>query len=421
MSSFLKNLNMGVWFRNKTFCLIFAILSAFAIWLFVVISVSPDIEMTIRDVPIKVTAPAGSELKAVEGTDVTATVKIKGKRYQIGSLGKNDIVVSANTDGVSSSRYYDLSLVVDDANANYTVLSVSPETIFVKFDKIVTKELTIEPQITGLRIPDGYIHNPDQDTVVTPGTVTLSGPENSVSKIVSAVVYCDLSDALYESQSSEQAIVFLDSAGNAVEDSLITVSATTAELNIKVNKIVELPLTLTYINVPTDFPLSEMSYTLSNPTITVAAEESVLKNYNELTLGYINFKQLDLTENSSLTFSVNLPSNFINVDNIETVIADFDVTDLTSTSLNLKEFTVVNVPAGYTATVTTTSLNNVKLVGSAADIKALSARDIVAKIDFADYDVQAGQIQLPVSIYAPTSGFVWAVGEYEVVVSIKEN
>ena len=96
----------------------------------------------------------------------------------------------------------------------------------------------------------------------------------------------------------------------------------------------------------------------------------------------------------------------------------FEADDLASTSLSLKNFQIVNVPDGYTATVEEESLR-VYVLGRKSIISGIAAGDFVVKVDLSDMNLRNGKYEIPVSIYAPTKGFVWAVGEYSVTVDAK--
>ena len=43
----------------------------------------------------------------------------------------------------------------------------------------------------------------------------------------------------------------------------------------------------------------------------------------------------------------------------------------------------------------------------------------MVRVDLSDMNLRDGKYEIPVSIYAPTKGFVWAVGEYSVTVDAK--
>ena len=174
------------------------------------------------------------------------------------------------------------------------------------------------------------------------------------------------------------------------------------------------------LNVPENFPVDELSYSLSVDSITVAAEDSVLRNHSSLVLGYIDFKQMNLLTSSQMDFAVQLPEGFTDMDDIEVVTVSFEADDLASTNLSLKNFQLVNVPEGFTVTVEESALR-VYVLGKKSIISGIAAGDFVVKVDLSDMRTRAGKYEMPVSIYAPTKGYVWAVGEYSVTVDAKAS
>lgn len=89
---------------------------------------------------------------------------------------------------------------------------------------------------------------------------------------------------------------------------------------------------------------------------------------------------------------------------------------MTSKKFNVTKFNTINTPSNFNATVLTTRISSVEIVGPTSVIAGLSSTDIVAEIDFSAHDVTSGQYNIPVSISIPGENNVWAVGDYHVVV-----
>lgn len=172
---------------------------------------------------------------------------------------------------------------------------------------------------------------------------------------------------------------------------------------------------------PQIFPLEELEYTLSNDYITVAATAETLSRYYEVPIGYVDLSQLDLTVNSSLTFKLQLPDAIRNYNNIENVVVEFNSEGFEAKTLSVRNIVIRNVPPDYDAQLLTRSINNVRMIGPSEIIDGLKSTDLVAEIDFADQEVQTGQYEVSVQIYAPNKGLVWAIGEYTAVVSVQEK
>ncbi|MEA5011649.1 MAG: CdaR family protein [Angelakisella sp.] len=426
----MSKLSFSTIFRKPSYTALFSILVALVCWFVIVAVTSDERTLEITKVPVSVDTSSGAisslGLNVIEGEGETVSVMVRGKRIVVGGLKAEDIKLRADLSGITgpaSNKELEIKPVLS-ADDDYEIVSITPSTIKVTFDRLLDKEIPITMDVTGLSVPaEGYMLG---DVAVSPSSVTIVGPEIDLNRIAKAVVRADINAPLTQSQIITAGIQFYDSEGSLVEvssKSHISTSVASVDISIPVKKIVELPLKLSFLNVPEDFPIEELEYTLSNENITVAAPEDAIKNYYEIVVGHIDFTELDLTQNNTVTFDVKLPSGFVNINNIENVVVEFDPQNVIAKNFNLKakNFSVINVPPAYDVQVLTTAINNVRMVGDKETIEKLLATEIVMEIDLSESEVQPGQYQRSVRIYAPTKGFVWAVGDYSAVISVKEK
>lgn len=404
--------------KKPSYTVVISILIAVMAW-FVVVNTDPDQErvVTITNVPVNISTTALNSLglNIIEGEDPVVSVQVRGRITEVGILTADDIQVQASFSDIAGAGTYELRLSATSAAG--TVEAIIPETITMTFDRETRKELPVTVDINGLSVPENdYILGA---VTANPSSVTVRGPESDVNRIARAVVRADLSEPLTRSQVVSADIVFVDSDGNVVESEHITSDFTSVDITIPVKRIVELPLRLSFTNVPEGFPLEELVYTMSNETIVVAAQESTISATEEIIAGVIDMEQLDLTEQSTYTFQVRLPDDFVNIDNIENIVVEFDTQGLTSTYLNLSEFQVLNAPEEFTVTPLTQALYNVKIIGFAEAMQSIQPDDFQVTVDLSGREIQLGQYEFPVSISAPGQGRVWALGSHTAVVNIQ--
>lgn len=406
--------------RPKTLRIILSIVIAFFVWMAAMLA-APEITKAIKDVPITVDIPTSAMLEVVDGADTKVALVLDGKQFEIGNYGPENVRVVADASAITEPGTYEVPLVVsDNGTRSYTVTSISPSTVTLTFEARTTKLLQIQPSITGLTTPADYIA-PENEITLDPSTVEISGAESFISRVERAVIEVNFTREVSSTQSQNSKIVYYDAEGNRLETEDITYfhqDVNSVAVTIPVKRVATLPLVVSFLNVPENFPEEELSYTLSVDTLTVAAEDSVLRSHSSLVLGYIDFKQMNLLTSSQMDFTVQLPEGFTNMDDTEVVTVSFEADNLASTSLSLKNFQIVNVPDGYTATVEEESLR-VYVVGRKSIISGIAAGDFVVRVDLSDMNLRNGKYEIPVSIYAPTKGFVWAVGEYSVTVDAK--
>jgi YbbR domain-containing protein len=410
--------NLSGLLKKPSYTVVISVLIAVMAW-FIVVNTDPNQErvVTIKNVPVNVSITALNSLglSIIEGDDPRVSVQVRGRVIEVGNLTADDVQVQASFSDIAGAGTYELKLSATSMAGS--VESISPETITMTFDRETRKELPVVVDINGLSVPENdYILG---SVSATPSSVTVRGPEQQVNRIAKAVVRADLDEPLTRSQVVSSEIIFMDADGSEVTSDHITSDFTSADITIPVKRKVELPLRLSFINVPEGFPLDELTYTMSNETIVVAAQESSISNTTEIIAGVVDLEQLDLTEQSTYTFRVRLPDDFVNIENIENIVVEFDTEGLSSTYLNLSQFQVINEPADFTVTPLTQALYNVKILGPEDVLSTLQSEDFIVTIDLSDRDVQLGQYEIPVSISAPTQGKVWALGTHTVVVNIQ--
>lgn len=408
--------------RPKTLRIVLSIVIAFFVWMAAMLA-APEITKVIRDVPITVDIPTSAMLEVVDGADTKVSLILDGKQFEIGSYGPENVRVVADASAITEPGTYEVPLVVsDNGTRSYTVTSISPATVTLTFETRATKLLQIQADITGLTTPANYIA-PEDEIVLEPSTVEVSGAESLISHVERAVIEVDFSREVTSTQQQNSKIVYYDAEGNKLETEEVAYfhqDVSSVAVTVPVKRVATLPLTVSFLNVPENFPVDELSYSLSVDSITVAAEDSVLRNHSSLVLGYIDFKQMNLLTSSQMDFAVQLPEGFTDMDDIEVVTVSFEADDLASTNLSLKNFQLVNVPEGFTVTVEESALR-VYVLGKKSIISGIAAGDFVVKVDLSDMRTRAGKYEMPVSIYAPTKGYVWAVGEYSVTVDAKAS
>lgn len=406
--------------RPKTLRIILSLVIAFFVWMAAMLA-APEITKHIKDVPITVDIPTSAMLEVVEGEDTKVSLVLDGKQFEIGNYGPENVRVIADASAITEPGTYEVPLIVsDNGTRSYSVTSISPSTVSLTFEARTKKLLQIQPSITGLTTPDNYIA-PENEITLDPSAVEISGAESFISRVERAVIEVNFTREVSSTQSQNSKIVYYDENGNRLETEDISYfhqDVSSVAITIPVKRVATLPLSVSFLNIPENFPEEELSYSLSVDSITVAAEDSVLRNHSSLVLGYIDFKQMNLLTSSQMDFAVQLPDGFTDMDDIEVVTVSFDADDLASTNLSLKNFQIVNIPDGYTATVNEESLR-VHVIGRKSIISGISAGDFVVKVDLSDINLRSGKYEIPVSIYAPTKGFVWAVGEYSVTVQAK--
>ena len=381
-----------------------------------------DIPREIKEVPVTMDNQTSfitrMGLTIIGDESLFVDVTIEGQRLVVGSIKPEDIAVSVDLGSVNGAGNFSLPLVAENVSGkDFAISSISPSTVNLKFDRMVTKKFNVDVKMEGLVVPEeGYLM---EEAVVSPTQVSVTGPDTDIAKIAKCVVSVDHEGSLTKTTAFTSDIVLLDKDGNKIETSGLTMDVKQAEVTVPILKTVDLPVKVEFLNAPTNLDLEELEYAVSNETVTVAGPVDEIDKYSEIILGYIDFKALDLESN--FTFDVELPENFINVAHTETVTVTFDWTDMVAKEFTVTNLSLVNVPSDYDARLLTDRVTKVKIIGPAQVLETMTADDLVGQIDLSKRSVETGQFKTAVTISAPSKNLVWAVGDYTAVVVISEK
>ncbi len=428
----MKKISFDSLFNNGRFLTIFSLFFAALSWLIVSIILQPDTPRSVNNVPVtlgnQTDALLELGLNPIVDTETFVTVNVKGPSTIVGNLKPENFTVTVRLNStVTEPATYELPLVVTNATKEnlgegVVVESIVPSTIKVRFDRLSIKTFTIEPQVRGVSVPPDYVVI-DQEKV-NPSKVTVSGPQADLDKIDKAIISAELTEPLTRNYAESRPIVFLDVEGKVVssDNRHLVLDQTEAQLTVHVKKLKTLPFKVEFTNVPFEFPLEALMERmwLSNETIKVAGPVDTIDNYQDLLLGHVDLRTVDL-ENTDFDFTVELPNTaFTNVDNITNVLVEFDTQGLKTTGFNNVPVTTTTPPSQYKVDLLTSTIRRVNLTGEEDLLAEITTDDIVAVIDLTEKTLQPGQYSYPVKISVPTKGLVWATGEYSAIIQVSE-
>ena len=129
-------------FKDKRVLFIISLAASFVLWLVVSLVIRPTGEVVVPGVGVNVNVQSGVlaelGLSAIEGGETTVNVTISGSRSVIGGVSAEDISVSPSLSGVSGAGTYTLNLkAVKNSSKDFEIVSISPSTMDIKFDKYI--------------------------------------------------------------------------------------------------------------------------------------------------------------------------------------------------------------------------------------------------------------------------------------------
>jgi YbbR domain-containing protein len=406
--------------------LVLSVLGAVVCWVIVTIAVQPGTTVTLTNVPVDFsydsTSYTSKGLSIVNAPSQLVSLTVSGDGYTIGDMTADDFVVYPDYSSVMSSGEKNLRLRVRCLSADADSISVTiagaSTTVKVVFDMVEEKILPINIIKKDVTIEEGYIL---YGTAATAEEVTLSGPSGELDNIVSCEAEVSYRDEMNSTQTVQARLRFLDENGKEITFDYVTADRDTVDVTMTVYKLAELPVTVNFINKPQNFDDSVLQYVLSQDTLTVAGPEAAIDALSTLSIGTIDLSTFML--NKVYDMPVSLPNGIVCQENISTITVSFDCSQLATQTFNLPPecVQVVNLPATYALTVESQRLMNVVLCGPKDALEALTAEQVVAQINANNFSIVMGQQNIACSIYVPSDGRIFALGNYMVQCRIEAN
>ncbi len=407
-------------FDSRVFKLVFSIVAAVICWTVVAFTISNNITATISDVPVTISSASTYQslgLDIIDNTEtLTVDVKVEGPRSVVGLLDRNSVRVTPSFTNVREAGTYDLPLTVTKTNAldDFTVVSVDPARITLRFDNAVSRKMTVSANVTGLETPADYVV---QKPVAVPGEITITGPEQDVSAVARAVVDVVVNEQVSETVRQTCAVTLVDEDGESIHSDVLRLDNAEVDVVVPVYKRGTLPLMIEFSNVPEGFDINTLRYSLSQTELNVAAAAGTIDSLRPLVVGYIDLAAFELGTN--YTFDIELPSGMVNLDSVEQVTVSFQRDTLASKRVNVTDIRVQNAPDSISVAVRTDRIRNVTVVGPQEDIDSLLAGSVVAIVDMDELIVEQGSYNVPVRFMVTSNSTTFVTGNYTVLIEVE--
>lgn len=422
---FLKNFSLTKLLDNSKFVKVISVIFGITVWLIVATTVNVDASISIRGVNINLdlagTTPGSYGLSIIEGMGQTVDISVSGQKYDIGSLGQSDFVAVPAYNTVTTPGTYTLPIEImpsgETTIAQDIVATPYTQNVTLTFDYIVEKNFSVTATANNIKTAEGYIK---EDIIASPETISLKGPQTEIEKIERVVLESNGPEIeVDDSIIIDGTLVCYDSSGNIVTLKNTTYPETNLEISIQVYKYSIVPLTVSFINVPTGLDSSQLDYSMSESEIEIAGPKNVIDKITSINVGDIDFRKANIY--ASFDMRLEMPAGVTNASGLDYVAVFIESNNLDTKTLSISNFSIKNEPSNYDVSLVTQTIADVVLVGNSDDIAELTSTDLVATVDLQGTDLSSGRARVTVQIYCTGNKFVWAVGEYSAVVNAVEN
>ena len=405
---------------------IVSLIIAVIIWFAMSITKYPTVNKTITNVPvdfsIKGTAAERKGLSALQYKDFTVDVEIQGMNYEIGTYAASDLTATVDTDAVTKAGTYKLDIEVKSNHPadRCTIVSVSPQTVEVKFDQMENLKFPLNVSAPNVSAQEGFTL---KEVSLDPTEVEISGPEDILSRVDKVVAQYNDSMSLNDDTTvTTNSIILYDADDNRLDSSNCTMSLNSVDITFTIFKKVTMNLQSSFLDIPPGFDLGSLPYTLTADQLQVITPQLDAKGTEDVLLTPVSF--YDIKPGASFITQVDsiLSGGEINQSGIDQVEMRFDLTGYTTKvfSIKGKDIEITNVPEGKSVSIDSEQLSNVIMIGPEKDMKKLKASDLTAVIDLTDVQ-STGSLSQLVTVYSKDHNKIWNIGSHEAVVTINDS
>lgn len=410
-----KSFSLKTIIYNDKWLMVFSLLLAVVVWTATSINIGTDETKT-----VKMTAPInlGDEVSEQLGMQyfslkdsVDISVSIKGPKYVIGQVTKDDLNVKFDTSGVTRTGEQTIPILVTNGSKtlDFTVESVYPSSIDGYFDINTSKTFNVDVDYDDSVVADGYFFG---KPVLSDEKVTVSGPKTYIDKIDSVYVKGDLTS----NKSVKETVNFkgeIQIKGDGIEDKYLKISPYDdseskidyISVTIPVLRTVDLPVKINVEDIPNGISPSDYSISYSKTSIKAGVLDSA--NVNEAVIGTVSFSQLKSGVN---TFE-------FTTDNLEGATALDENQKITVTVTISSDYVVQSIPL-YTSSVnlvgakdgtspSIASVNSGLVTVVAPKGTVINRSDLVLSCDVSDSDNETVAINAAVN-----NDRAWVYGTY---------
>lgn len=407
--------------KNKFVRILFSLVLAFALWLYIITVQVPEETLTYNDIAVvfqnDTLLREERNLMVVTENVPTIDLTLKGSRTELNKLSKDNISAVVDLSQIYEPGQHRLTYKFyypPEVSGNaFEMVGSTPSTISLNVEKYVEKNVPVIVACSG-SVPEGYI----ADTLkpeLSEKSVRISGPSSVIDRITRAVIAVDLTDC---TQTIVEVAPFTlcDDRNEAVDSKLVVTSVGEIEMKLRIQAIREVGLTLTVIDGG-GATRQTSNITIEPATITVSGGKNVLDELETINLGTINLA--DYMEDTELTFPIVLSENVTNRSGYEEAKVSIRFPELEKRTLTITNIQQVNVPAGMEVEMATQALT-VTVRGPKAQVQAMKETDLIATIDLTN--LPAGGSTLPVEIkLGDAFRSVGIVGSYSASVTLREK
>ena len=357
------------------------------LWAVVMDVDNPERNMRFDDVPVRIIGAsqlkAATGLELIEGEDTTVTVSLRGQSKSVGEVRVSQITATVDISGLTEANEYDLPVTVSVSKSGVETNYVNPGKVHVRVDRVESKDVPIEVNVTGTP-SDGY--RAGKPTAATK-KVTVFGPATDLAQVAKAVAAVDVTGR-------NSSLTLYDQDGAAFTSNYITSQTEKIKVSVPIYRVNNIPLTVT-LKDGGSLTQNQVQCVIDPENVEViASDQAVLSDIKEINLGEIDLGSVHTGTPISMSIKDKLPSGVSLVSGQpETANVTISVDGVATRKVQVSKFAwndtaQENTP--YTVNILTKSVE-MELRGSESQLKKVDVNNLSIGLTYDSVSLGVGR------------------------------
>lgn len=312
--------------RKKYISMIFSIVIAVGLWVFVVGNENPTIKMTYSNIPIEYLNEDSLEEEglviAASQTPAMVKVTLQGKRADLLNLDSDDLAATVDVSEYTKGDHY--ASVEVHAPENVRVVNTRPSQIKITVESLVSSEKPVSVLFKG----DSPANKEPVFLGVEPEHITVTGASSAVKSVKSLQAVVDISDVSGRKKAVSVQLKPVDKLGNEVKG--ISLSAEKADVTVQMYSTKSVPLHVR----TTGTPDAEYNVWVDAPeSVQISCPDGLIDSVSEITTQAVDIS--DITELTEVSLIPILPEGVRLASNQEKIAAAVKVQKRSSATVKI--------------------------------------------------------------------------------------
>ncbi len=213
---------------------IISVLFAIGLWFYIIQVQSPDIERTVKNVPVLFAGQSELEdrnLMLINDKEYTVDLKLRGQRKVLQDLNSTQVSVSVDVGNLTATGTHSMRTTVAVPYGSVEVVNQSPSSVSVSVDEIIETEKEIKVKTTGEPAHGYSVGN----TKIEPSSAKIRGAKSIVGAVDHLFVSVDVSGKS-EDISSVEPIELSSSSDAVIVSPYVAIAQQNADVHCEILK-----------------------------------------------------------------------------------------------------------------------------------------------------------------------------------------